>query len=282
MIRTDLAMEAKTLFEQSAGRTTRLEGVRARERETAGFPVTEVEILDPRGERALGKPIGTYITVELPKHARDVSAAAQAVAQELRALMALAPAQSVLVAGLGNDAVTPDAVGPKTAAGLFLTRHLIAHLPKYFGSCRSVSAVTPGVLATTGIESLELLRGACAHVKPDCVLCIDALAAGAPERLCSTIQMTDTGIVPGSGVGNRRAAFQKETLGVPVFALGVPTVVDAASLGGDAPQEMIVTPRDIDAQVFFLSAVLSEAINLALHPGFTREDFAQFVPFPRS
>lgn len=282
MIRTDLAMEAKTLFEQSAGRTTRLEGVRARERETAGFPVTEVEILDPRGERALGKPIGTYITVELPKHARDVSAAAQAVAQELRALMALAPAQSVLVAGLGNDAVTPDAVGPKTAAGLFLTRHLIAHLPKYFGSCRSVSAVTPGVLATTGIESLELLRGACAHVKPDCVLCIDALAAGAPERLCSTIQMTDTGIVPGSGVGNRRAAFRKETLGVPVFALGVPTVVDAASLGGDAPQEMIVTPRDIDAQVSFLSAVLSEAINLALHPGFTREDFAQFVSFPCS
>ena len=282
MIRTDLAMEAKTLFEQSAGRTTRLEGVRARERETAGFPVTEVEILDPRGERALGKPIGTYITVELPKHARDVSAAAQAVAQELRALMALGPAQSVLVAGLGNDAVTPDAVGPKTAAGLFLTRHLIAHLPKYFGSCRSVSAVTPGVLATTGIESLELLRGACAHVRPDCILCIDALAAGAPERLCSTIQMTDTGIVPGSGVGNSRAALRKETLGVPVFALGVPTVVDAASLGGDGPQEMIVTPRDIDAQVSFLSAVLSEAINLALHPGFTREDFAQFVSFPCS
>ena len=114
-------------------------------------------------------------------------------------------------------------------------------------------------------------------MRPSCVLCIDALAAGAPERLCTTIQMTDTGIVPGSGVGNARAAFQKKTLGVPVYAVGVPTVVDAASLTGRGGEEMIVTPRDIDAQIRYLSAVLSGAINLALHPGFTEEDFAQFV-----
>lgn len=284
-IRTDLAMEAKALWEQSAGKTTRLQGVTARERMTDGFAVTSVEILNRQGEQALGKPAGTYVSVELPRQEHDPRRPAQAVAQELRQLMALGPKDSVLVVGLGNEAVTPDALGPKTAAGLFLTRHLIEHLPEYFGDCRSVSAVTPGVLATTGIESIEVVRGACAHVRPDCVLCIDALAAGAPERLCNTIQMTDTGIVPGSGVGNRRASFQKETLGVPVFSIGVPTVVDAASLNaesGRTPETLIVTPRDIDAQVHFLSAVLSDAINLALHPGFTHEDFAQFVSFPQS
>ena len=276
-IRTDLALEAKTLWEQSAGQTTQLRGVRARERSTQGFAVTDVEIRNRQGEEALGKPVGTYVTVELPKRAQDPRPAARAVAEELRHLMALGPQDSVLVAGLGNTAVTPDALGPKTVAGLFLTRHLIEHLPEYFGTCRSVSAVAPGVLATTGMESIEVVRGACAHVRPSCVLCIDALAAGAPERLCTTIQMTDTGIVPGSGVGNARAAFQKKTLGVPVYAVGVPTVVDAASLTGRGGEEMIVTPRDIDAQIRYLSAVLSGAINLALHPGFTEEDFAQFV-----
>lgn len=276
-IRTDLALEAKTLWEQSAGQTTQLRGVRARERSTQGFAVTDVEIRNRQGEEALGKPAGTYVTVELPKRAQDPRPAARAVAEELRRLMALGPQDSVLVAGLGNTAVTPDALGPKTVAGLFLTRHLIEHLPEYFGTCRSVSAVAPGVLATTGMESIEVVRGACAHVRPSCVLCIDALAAGAPERLCTTIQMTDTGIVPGSGVGNARAAFQKKTLGVPVYAVGVPTVVDAASLTGRGGEEMIVTPRDIDAQIRYLSAVLSGAINLALHPSFTEEDFAQFV-----
>lgn len=276
-IRTDLALEAKTLWEQSAGQTTQLRGVRARERSTQGFAVTDVEIRNRQGEEALGKPAGTYVTVELPKRAQDPRPAARAVAEELRRLMALGPQDSVLVAGLGNTAVTPDALGPKTVAGLFLTRHLIEHLPEYFGTCRSVSAVAPGVLATTGMESIEVVRGACAHVRPSCVLCIDALAAGAPERLCTTIQMTDTGIVPGSGVGNARAAFQKKALGVPVYAVGVPTVVDAASLTGRGGEEMIVTPRDIDAQIRYLSAVLSGAINLALHPGFAEEDFAQFV-----
>ena len=251
--------------------------MRARERRTQGFAVTDVEIRNRQGEEALGKPAGTYVTVELPKRAQDPRPAARAVAEELRRLMALGPQDSVLVAGLGNTAVTPDALGPKTVAGLFLTRHLIEPLPEDFGTCRSVSAVAPGVLATTGMESIEVVRGACAHVRPSCVLCIDALAAGAPERLCTTIQMTDTGIVPGSGVGNARAAFQKKTLGVPVYAVGVPTVVDAASLTGRGGEEMIVTPRDIDAQIRYLSAVLSGAINLALHPGFTEEDFAQFV-----
>lgn len=276
-IRTDLALEAKTLWEQSAGQTTRLHGVRARERSARGFSVTEVEILDARGEEALGKPKGTYVTVELSPQTSDPRPAAEAVALELRRLTALGPQDRVLVAGLGNTAVTPDALGPKTVAGLFLTRHLIAHLPEYFGSCRSVSAVAPGVLATTGVESIEIVRGACAHVRPDCIICIDALAAAAPERLCNTVQMSDTGIVPGSGVGNARAAFRRETLGVPVYSLGVPTVVDAAAFAGQRGGTMIVTPRDIDARIRFLSAVLSGALNRTLHPDLTEEDFAQFV-----
>ena len=195
-IRTDLAMEAKALWEKSAGKTTKLAGVRARERERDGFAVTDVHILDRRGEAALGKPAGRYVTLELPPLARDVRPAAEALAAELRRLLRLQPGQGVLVAGLGNEAVTPDALGPLCLRGLFLTRHLIRHLPEQFGGVRPVSAVAPGVLATTGMESLELVRGAVRHVRPACVLAVDALAAAAPERLCRTFQLSDAGIVP--------------------------------------------------------------------------------------
>ena len=188
---------------------------------------------------------------------------------------------SVLVVGLGNDAVTPDAVGPKSVEGVFVTRHLIEHLPEQFGSWRCVSAVIPGVLATTGVESLEIVRGVAEKVRPRCIIAIDALAAGAPERLCRTVQMSDSGIVPGSGVGNSRAAFNKKTLGVPVCCIGVPTVLDAATLGGNSGAEterMIVTPRDIDARISFLGALISAGVNLALHPMVSYEEFAQFMP----
>lgn len=277
-IRTDLALEAKALWERSAEKTTRLAGVRATQRERDGMPITQVDILDERGSAALGKPVGRYLTMELPRYDRDARTPAAVLAQELRELLALGEGESVLVVGLGNPAVTPDALGPQTVAHLFLTRHLIASLPEQFRLCRSVSAVTPGVLATTGIESLEQVRGTVAHVRPDRVLAIDALAAGSMERLCRTVQLSDTGIVPGSGVGNRRAAFSAETLGVPVCSLGVPTVVDAAALCEGAEERMVVTPRDIDAQLRYLSAVLAGGINLALHAGFAYDDFVQFVP----
>ena len=277
-IRTDLALEAKTLWERSAGETTKLEGVRARTRRRGETEITQLDILDPRGEQALGKPIGRYLTMELPRYDRDVRKPAETLAQELRELLRLAEGESVLVIGLGNRAVTPDALGPQTVGRLFLTRHLIENLPAQFGACRSVSALTPGVLATTGIETLEVVRGAVAHVKPGAILAIDALAAGSMERLCRTVQLTDTGIVPGSGVGNRRAAFSRETLGVPVYSLGVPTVVDAPAPDGHAQEQMIVTPRDIDAQIRYFSGVLAGGVNLALHPDFDYADFIQFVP----
>ncbi len=269
MLRTDLAMEAKELWEQSAGKTTRLEGVRARQRDH----ITEVEILNEKGQKALGKPIGRYVTIELPRHDRSVQQPAQELARELQELMELEQGQSVLVVGLGNTGVTPDALGPQTLPRLFITRHLIEGMPEHFGGCRSVSAVAPGVLATTGVESLELVRGVVSHVKPDRVLCVDALAAGSVDRLCSTVQCSNAGIAPGSGVGNCRAPFSKETLGVPVCAVGVPTVVDAPGAAS-----MIVTPRDIDEQIRYLSALVAGGINLALHPEFDYEDFIQFVP----
>lgn len=274
-IRTDLAIEAKQLWEKSAEKTTKLEGVRARTYHVGDNELTRVEILDERGERALGKPVGRYITLELPR-SREIRGPAEALAGELRRLTD-GPG-SVMVVGLGNAAVTPDALGPLAASRLFLTRHLIEHLPEQFGSCRSVCAVCPGVLATTGIESAELVRGAVAHTKPSCVIVIDALATGAAERLCRTVQLTDTGIVPGSGVGNRRSGFSQKTLGVPVLALGAATVTDAAALCPDADGQMIVTPRDIDEQVRYLASVLAAAINLALHPELSYEELAQFVP----
>ncbi len=279
MLRTDLAMEAKTLFEQDAAQTTKLEGVRATTRGEGETEITQVEILDERGANALGKPVGTYLTLELPRYDRDFHRPAQLLARELTALLQLREDDSVLIIGLGNPAVTPDALGPQTVSRLFLTRHLIANLPAQFGMCRPVSAVTPGVLATTGIESLELVRGAVAHVQPRCVIAVDALAAGSMERLCRTVQLSDSGIVPGSGVGNSRAGFNRGSLGVPVYALGVPTVADAASLNEAAHEQMIVTPRDIDAQLRFLSAVLASGLNRALHPTLSDEEFCQFVPF---
>ena len=289
-IRTDLAMEAKALWEKSAGKTTKLAGVRARERERDGFAVTDVHILDRRGEAALGKPAGRYVTLELPPLARDVRPAAEALAAELRRLLRLQPGQGVLVAGLGNEAVTPDALGPLCLRGLFLTRHLIRHLPEQFGGVRPVSAVAPGVLATTGMESLELVRGAVRHVRPACVLAVDALAAAAPERLCRTFQLSDAGIVPGSGVGNHRNALTEETLGVPVIAIGIPTVVDAATIVGDALEKlmsgekefdavkymgqhrmafaelnnMYMTGKDIDSVIKRVSYTVSEGINIAM------------------
>ncbi len=269
MIRTDLALEAKELWERSAEKTTQLQGVRAREQGN----VTWVDILNDEGARTLGKPVGSYLTLTLPTYDRDPMGPAEELAKELRELMGLEKKESVMVVGLGNEAVTPDALGPKTAGRIFLTRHLIQSLPKHFGSCRSVSVITPGVLATTGVETLELVRGAVAHVKPHAILCIDALAAGSVERLCNTVQVCNSGIAPGSGVGNCRAAFSKDSLGVPVYAVGVPTVVDAGE-----NSSMIVTPRDIDEQIRYLSRVLAGGINGALHPELTHDDFVQFVP----
>ena len=286
--RTDLAMEEKELWQQSAGEQTALSGVWAREQERRGIRMTTVKILDAEGERQLRKPVGTYLTLELDALARREKNAFErsvhALAAELRRMAG--GCRSVLVAGLGNDAVTPDAVGPQTLKNLIVTRHLKGAQDETFSGFCTVSAVQPGVLGTTGVESVELVRGAAERVRPDLILAVDALAAREPSRVCTTVQLADTGIVPGSGVGNSRAAFNRETLGVPVLAVGVPTVVDARTLLDGAEtlgdfhnciSGMVVTPRDIDARVREITRVIGYAIDLALHRGLAIEDVPCFL-----
>ena len=278
--RTDLALEARELWQESAEKATRLNGVKATKQRAEGYPVTWVDILDGRGEKALGKPRGTYRTIDLTAFWQRKSdffeRAVRAVGGQLKELL---PGEgTVLVIGLGNGAMTPDAVGPLAADSVLVTRHLIAAMPRHFSGFRPVAVFRTGVLGTTGVESAEAVRGLVAQVEPSLVIAVDALASRRVGRVCTTVQLSDTGIIPGSGVGNHRSALNQETLGVPVFAIGVPTVVDSATLAADlleesgirdydgealqkSRQNLMVTPRDIDQQVRDLSKVVGYGIN---------------------
>lgn len=286
--RTDLAVEATQLWQEQAGETTQLRGVQARDSVREGYKVTTVRILDESGAQALGKPVGTYITVELDGLLRREEdafpRAARALAAELSGLLDLKEGDAVLVAGLGNRAITPDGIGPKAADHTLVTRHLVERVPEQFGAFRPVSALAAGVLGTTGMESGELISAVVEKTRPACVLAVDALASRSLRRVGRTVQLSDTGIVPGSGVGNHRMALNRETLGVPVIAIGVPTVVDAATLACDllseagredldpaalsgAGENLIVTPREVDTQVGDLAKVIGYGIDLALQSG---------------
>lgn len=287
--RTDLAVEAHEIWRESAAENAAHPGVRAAERQREGFAVTEVEILDETGAQALGKPAGRYVTLELDGLLRRqegaFSRAVRAVGGEVEALL---PAEGdVLVVGLGNRAVTPDLVGPLAAEHILVTRHLRPALPEYFGALRSVAVVTPGVLAATGVESGDQVSALVRQVRPACVVVIDALAARSVERLCRTVQLTDTGLVPGSGVGNHRMELSGKSLGVPVVAIGAPTVVDGATLvmdllaaaGGAVPgeealggRELFVTPREVDSRVADLARVIGCGVSLGLNPSLTVEE----------
>lgn len=281
--RTDLALEARELWQESAQRTTRLSGVKATKTKREGYPVTRVDILDQRGEEALGKPRGSYLTIDLTtfwqRKADFFERAVRAVGSQLKELL---PSEGpVLIVSLGNEAMTPDAVGPLAADNILVTRHLIAAMPRHFSGFRPVAVFRAGVLGTTGVESAEAVRGLVAQVQPALVIAIDALASRRCERVCATVQLSDTGIIPGSGVGNHRSALNQETLGVPVLAVGIPTVVDAATLAADLLEEsgvenidpeslrrgkggLMVTTQDIDRQVRDLSKVVGYGINWAL------------------
>ena len=184
------------------------------------------------------------------------------------------------VVGLGNDAMTPDAVGAAALEHLLVTRHMVRSMPRQFGALTPVAALATGVLARTGVETLELIRGAADRLHPSVVIAIDALAARSRHRLCATVQLGDTGLIPGSGVGNHRKAVNARTLGVPVIALGVPTVIDGAALcgGEDAPPSgLFVTPQDIDRRVRELGRLIGYGVTLALQPGLTPEDAAALL-----
>ena len=266
--RTDLAAEE---LPTGGGE---LSGVWSRTYDGDGFHVTEVRVLDDQGAEKLCKPIGRYVTMDLEsffqRREDSFARAAELLAAWMGRLLPLKEGDSVLVAGLGNPAITPDAVGPETAALTLATRHLKTHMPGEFAAFRSVSVCRTGVLGTTGMESAEVIRAVCGAVKPDAVVVIDALAARSSEKLCRTVQLTDSGIVPGSGIGNDRAELSRRVLGVPVTALGVPTVVDA----GDG---LIVTPREIDKYVKDAGKLIAYGLNLAFHPGLTLSDIDMFV-----
>ena len=270
--RTDLAMEAHELL-CARSRAQTLSGVDSRTVFRRGCSVTSVRIDTEGAARQLGKPRGRYVTLDLSplqKNADDVlERASRAVGAELRALLG-ENAKSVLVAGLGNASMTPDAIGPRSAEHVLVTRHLRQN--GAFSAFCSVSVLTPGVLGRTGIEAMETLRGTVRAVQPDAVIAIDALASRSLMRLCSTVQLSDTGIVPGSGVGNHRCPLSRDTLGVPVYAIGVPTVVDEAGKSDVDPaalrghETVMVTTRDIDAQIRELSRIIGYGIDLALQP----------------
>lgn len=296
--RTDLAVEAKELWRESAEKQTELKGVQSREKDVNGFKITTVEILDEEGANELKKPIGSYITMEIDKLIRREENAfnigAETLGAEISMLLKLKKRDSVLVVGLGNEAITPDAIGPKTAKNTMVTRHLVEKMPDEFGTMRRVSVLISGVLGTTGIETAEFIKAIVEKLRPDQVIVIDALASRKLARVCRTVQLADTGIVPGSGVGNSRAAINKLTLGIPVTAIGVPTVVDAATLAADLAEQagakeinpedlsnyggsMIVTPKEIDANVSDISKLVGYSINLALHGNLSMEDINMFL-----
>lgn len=293
MRRTDLALEAKELWHESAEKNSQLSGVQADESEREGFHISTVRILDETGERALGKPKGRYITVTLDGllH-REVGAfqrSAKAIAGELNTLFSgLSDSAPVLVIGLGNRFITPDAIGPKVHDHTMITRHLVSDAPEFFGEFRPVASLAAGVLGTTGVESGELVFAVVERLKPAMVIAVDALASRSISRVCRTIQLSDTGITPGSGIGNHRRALNEESLGVPVIAVGVPTVVDGATMAADLlgtdnlpplgeGKDLLVTPKDIDSQVNDLAKVIGYGINLALQPGITLDDIDLFL-----
>ena len=293
MPRTDLALEARESFEDD---DVEIQGVILDEDydEEKDIRVTTVIVKDQKGADVMGKPIGTYITIEAPKLQEDDESFHEPITDEIvkyiKKVAANIEETQVLIAGLGNREVTPDALGPQVVDNLFVTRHLIREFGEKFkerNNLGNVSAISPGVMGQTGMESSEILRGIIHEIKPKLIIVIDALAARSINRLNTTIQITNTGISPGSGVGNNRNALNKESLGVEVIAIGVPTVVDAATIVNDTMEQymkkqglgeqeiyqflgevnqqtmsnMFVTPKNIDESIKRISFTISEALN---------------------
>lgn len=278
--RTDLALERCENLDKKS-----LEGVHIEVIEKPDAKITRIDVLNEKGEKTVGKPKGRYVTVEVTpfaRHAQFIDGSLGAVAEEIRRI--LPEKGSVLVAGLGNMSITPDALGPKCASMIFATRHITGELLRSTGlsGLRCVTSVATGVTGETGAEAGEIIKGVVQTLSPDVVITVDALAARNVNRLGTTIQMCDTGIVPGSGVGNSRQEISKKTVGVPVVSIGVPTVVDAATLIMDCMGEekrvsekaetMMVTPREVDLMIERAAKLTSLAINCALQPDISPED----------
>lgn len=296
-----------------------LPGVRVHEERQGAATITRVEIVSEQGAEAMGKPVGNYITIDCPalRHGgRDVAHAVAALLERQVGLLAhLTAATEVLVVGLGNRNATPDALGPKVVDALLVTRHLREYVPPELkGQLRGVAALAPGVLGVTGLETGEVVAGVIEQVRPGLVICIDALAARSVARIGTTVQLSDTGIHPGAGIGNQRPALNQASLGVPVIAIGVPTVVHAVTIAHDAVDlllqelrgrsdladrlllmhdqekrqliagllephvgDLVVTPKEIDDLVDDMSRIIAGALNAVLHAGIGTETLERYL-----
>lgn len=288
-IRTDLASERLELANISHGRGRGVQGVTYRRRTICGIGVHTMTVETEEAAEILCKPIGNYYTISMDKlHKRCDDGFIDCVRCIGEIIHSLIPTgERVLIVCLGNPRITPDGIGPSCAEHIMVTRHLKEYMPDDFAPFRSTALISPGVLGTTGVESALLVKGAVDAVHPDAVIAVDALAARSADRLCRTVQICDTGIEPGSGVGNRRYALNRETLGVPVISIGVPTVVDADTFINDMTdgagetkgrgEGLFITPREIDAYVADSAKLIGYGINFALHKDITIEDIDMFV-----
>lgn len=306
--RTDLADERNEIYKKANNISTNVDGIEAEEDEAENIKIGRVNIVNENGEQAIGKPQGTYVTLDIKNiktiQHEEIEKVANVLANELRNLINkhIADVDDILVVGLGNIYVTPDALGPKVVPEIEVTRHILQYMPKAMPEdTRPVSAIAPGVLGITGIETMEILKGIVDNVKPKMLIVIDALASRNIERISSSIQLSDTGIVPGAGVENTRKEISEKTLGIPVVALGIPTVVDLASITNDCIRifiedlqqkamsndalnklkdtdnyeqikealnvgkyNMIVTPKEIDELIENMKEIVALGINQAL------------------
>ena len=312
---TDLALEATAAVRGDAH--TEIPGVRMNEERTDAATVSWVEVFSPEGEQVIGKPIGNYITIDSPglrRRNRDLQEqVGKVLVDQLVKLLDLGPKDSALIVGLGNWNATPDALGPRVTEKLLITRHLHDFVPAdVAGGLRKVAAISPGVLGITGIETAEIIQGIVEKTKPSVVIAVDALAARSVERIGTTVQLADTGINPGSGIGNQRKGLNKATLGVPVVAIGVPTVVHASTIAHDtmealhlqfqgqkaffqlfnSPQErreminqvispavgeLVVTPKEIDDLIEDMSKVIAGALNAVLHNSISSQELLKYI-----
>lgn len=278
--RTDLASEAHRILKNGKTDLDPLPGLEAEEETKNGVSLFRVRVLDEHGAQTIGKPQGSYCTLEaerfFPRGDDRFPALANTLAAEIRAMLG-GTEGTTLAVGLGNREVTPDALGPEAARYVFPTRHLKAVRHPLFEPFAEVAVCTPGVLAASGVESARQITAICREIRPARVVVFDALAGADPRHLCRCVQLADSGIAPGSGVGNDRAALSQDSLGVPVLAIGVPTVVDAGCFGEEALRGWFVTPKDIDESIRCAARLLGYALDLALHPGLRVEDVSALL-----
>lgn len=282
-IRTDLAVEAHELSRQSADKTEQIDGVEAETLSHGGISVTRVKITNENGAKALGKAEGNYVSIEAPNLKYSVDEYENVcgiIAEEINKMAGISNNSLTLVVGLGNRDITPDAIGTEVVSNLLVTHHIKNNISG-FENTSGVCAVAPGVLGTTGIETLEIIKGVAERVNPELIIAVDALAAADIRRVNTTIQIADTGIQPGAGVGNNREGLNKETLGVKVIAVGVPTVIDAANITDmEIPEDLaplMVTTKDIDLVIERMSKTVANGINMALHREWSLRDIESFV-----